>query len=61
MVFSANLQETLGASMKEHWLSNVPLFNRLSYTEMYPAEAKYPSNITEDFESHSKNKNLMIF
>ena len=62
MVFSANLQETLGISAYEGALVGaMPIVpNRLSYTEMYPAEAKYPSNITENFESYLKNKNLMI-
>lgn len=48
MVFSANLQETLGISCFEGMLVNaLPLVpDRLSYTEMYNDRFKYPSDMT---------------
>ena len=48
IVFSANLQETLGISVYEGALVGAfPLMpNRLSYTEMWPEGALYPSNWT---------------
>lgn len=48
MVFSCNLQETLGISCYEGLLAGcVPLVpDRLSYFEMYPDEVKYPSEWT---------------
>lgn len=55
IVFSANLQETLGISMYEGMLAGaIPIVpNRLSYKEMYKSEFKYEN---EDIES----LNLMI-
>ncbi len=54
MVFSANLQETLGISMYEGALVNsMPLVpDRLSYTEMYSDVWKYPSSWTESWDSY---------
>ncbi len=54
MVFSANLQETLGISMYEGALVNsMPLVpDRLSYTEMYADAWKYPSSWTESWDSY---------
>lgn len=54
MVFSANLQETLGISMYEGALVNsMPLVpDRLSYTEMYSDAWKYPSEWTESWDSY---------
>lgn len=51
MVFSANLQETLGISCYEGAChKSIPMVpDRLSYTEMYLDEFKYPSKWTEDF------------
>jgi hypothetical protein len=50
MVFSANLQETLGISCFEGMLVNaLPLVpDRLSYKEMYDDPFKYPSNLTAE-------------
>jgi len=58
IVFSANLQETLGISCYEGaLLGAIPMVpNRLSYCEMYMYHFKYPSVWTEsyaDYESHS--------
>jgi hypothetical protein len=54
MVFSANLQETLGISCYEGALVDaIPLVpDRLSYTEMYYDTFKYPSEWTESFETY---------
>jgi hypothetical protein len=52
IVFSANLQETLGISMYEGCLVDaIPMVpDRLSYSEMYEPIFKYPSEWTESFE-----------
>jgi len=62
MVFSANLQETLGISWYEGVLVNAMPFvpDRLSYTEMSEIEFKYPSQWTEDWQSYLENRNLLI-
>jgi glycosyltransferase involved in cell wall biosynthesis len=54
MVFSANLQETLGISCYEGALLNaIPMVpDRLSYSEMYSDTFKYPSEWTEDWNSY---------
>lgn len=61
-VFSANTQETLGISCYEGALVGaqpvVP--NRLSYTEMYDDDFKYPSEWTEDWDSYINNKDKLI-
>ena len=58
LVFSANLQETLGISWYEGAvvgaLPMVP--DRLSYTEMALPEFKYPSDWTIDFNSYRNNR-----
>lgn len=56
MVFSANLQETLGISWYEGAIVNaIPLVpDRLSYSEMALPEFKYPSNWTINFNEYSK-------
>ena len=56
LVFSANLQETLGISWYEGALVNaIPMVpDRLSYTEMAVPEFKYPSKWTEDWSSYVK-------
>jgi hypothetical protein len=61
MVFSANLQETLGISCYEGALVDaIPLVpDRLSYTEMYHDTFKYPSEWTESFEAYEKNRPLL--
>ena len=54
MVFSANLQETLGISCYEGAVVDaIPMVpDRLSYTEMYYDTFKYPSEWTESYESY---------
>ena len=62
MVFSANLQETLGISAYEGAIVNAfPLIpDRLSYTEMYDDYFKYPSEWTESWDSYIANKDKII-
>jgi len=62
IVFSANLQETLGISMYEGaLLGTFPLVpDRLSYTEMWDDYFKYPSDWTKDWDSYQKNKPLLV-
>lgn len=62
MVFSANLQETLGISWYEGALVNcIPMVpNRLSYEEMDLDEFKYPTEWTESLESYHTYKKLII-
>jgi hypothetical protein len=54
IVFSANLQETLGISCYEGSLVDaIPMIpDRLSYKEMYYEGFKYPSEWTESFEKY---------
>ena len=58
IVFSANLQETLGISAMEAILvDSFPLLpNRLSYTEMYEPNFLYKSEWTESFDAYKANK-----
>jgi hypothetical protein len=62
IVFSANLQETLGISCYEGALVDaVPLVpDRLSYSEMYTGILKYPSEYTESWDSYIKHKSEVI-
>ena len=62
IVFSANLQETLGISMYEGALvGTYPLVpDRLSYTEMWEGGSKYPSEGTLTWESYLANRERMI-
>ena len=62
IVFSANLQETLGISCYEGALAGaIPMVpDRLSYTEMYSEEFKYPSEWTESWESFKKYKYNLV-
>jgi hypothetical protein len=55
MVFSANLQETLGISCYEGAVVDaIPLVpDRLSYTEMYYDTFKYPSKWTDSWELYN--------
>ena len=55
LVFSANLQETLGISCYEGAIVDaIPMVpDRLSYTEMYFDTFKYPSKWTEDYNSYT--------
>jgi len=58
IVFSANLQETLGISCYEGALvDSIPMVpDRLSYSEMYYEGFKYPSNWTENWESYQRHR-----
>jgi hypothetical protein len=62
IVFSANLQETLGISWYEAALvETLPLVpDRLSYSEMAPAPCLYPSEWTESLASFEKNKHKLV-
>ena len=62
MVFSANLQETLGISCYEGSVVDaIPLVpNRLSYIEMYDDVFKYPSAWTESWEQYIDHKNELV-
>lgn len=62
LIFSANLQETLGISWYEGALVDaIPMLpDRLSYSEMALPEFKYPSNWTENFESYCLNRQLIL-
>tara|TARA_S200000501_G_scaffold367699_1_gene404397 strand:+ start:205 stop:1254 length:1050 start_codon:yes stop_codon:yes gene_type:complete len=61
LVFSANLQETLGISWYEGALVDaIPMVpDRLSYSEMAVPEFKYPSDWTEDFDAYLFNKDKL--
>jgi len=58
LVFSANLQETLGISCYEGAVVDaIPMVpNRLSYTEMYFDTFKYPSEWTESFSAYAAHR-----
>jgi glycosyltransferase involved in cell wall biosynthesis len=62
LVFSANLQETLGISWYEGALVNaIPMVpDRLSYSEMAVPEFKYPSAWTEDYSSYRKHRGDLV-
>jgi hypothetical protein len=62
MIFSANLQETLGISAYEGAVVDTfPLVpDRLSYTEMYDDYFKYPGEWTQDWDSYIKNKDKLV-
>ena len=62
IVFSANLQETLGISCYEGTLTDaIPMVpDRLSYSEMYAEIWKYPSEWTESFSSYLQHKDLLV-
>lgn len=62
MIFSANLQETLGISWYEGLLVNsIPVVpDRLSYTEMAIDEFKYPSEWTSSFAKYQIYKQNLI-
>ena len=62
MVFSANLQETLGISCYEGALAGaLPMVpDRLSYSEMYMDDFKYPSEWTKSWTSYKKHKQLLV-
>ena len=58
IVFSANLQETLGISMMEGMLagSHPMVPDRLSYSEMYFEPYKYNSDWTSSYENYTLNR-----
>jgi hypothetical protein len=62
MVFSANLQETLGISWYEGCIVGaIPMVpDRLSYSEMALDEFKYPSEWTENYENYKKHRGDII-
>ena len=63
LIFSANLQETLGISMYEGCLVDaVPMVpDRLSYTEMFFDNFKYPSSWTEDFDHYFSRRQEICY
>ena len=62
IVFSANLQETLGISCYEGALCGaIPMVpDRLSYTEMYEEWCLYPSEWTSTWGNYLNNKHNLI-
>jgi hypothetical protein len=62
IVFSANLQETLGISCYEGALVDaIPMVpDRLSYVEMYADIWRYPDEWSESFESYLKYKDQLV-
>ena len=62
IVFSANLQETLGISWYEGALVGaLPMMpDRLSYSEMAVPEFKYPDNWTTSITAYTNNKDMVI-
>ena len=62
LVFSANLQETLGISWYEGALVDaIPMVpDRLSYSEMALPEFKYPSQWTEDYGSYRTHRGEIV-
>ena len=62
LVFSANLQETLGISMYEGIMVGAIPFvpDRLSYSEMFDEVWKYPSDWTMSWNSYVENKPKII-
>jgi hypothetical protein len=62
LMFSANLQETLGISAYEAALvGTLPLLpERLSYPEMWDMDGFYPTEWTENWETYLDNRKQMI-
>ena len=62
LVFSANLQETLGISWYEGALVDaIPMVpDRLSYSEMALPEFKYKSEWTEDYDAYLHNRDKVV-
>jgi glycosyltransferase involved in cell wall biosynthesis len=62
LVFSANLQETLGISWYEGAVVDaIPMVpDRLSYSEMALEEFKYPSEWTEDFNGYKLHREKIV-
>jgi len=63
IVFSANLQETLGISCYEGCvLDAIPMVpDRLSYKEMYFDLFKYASEMTEDWEHYTTHRQKLCY
>ncbi len=62
VIFSANLQETLGISAMEGILvDTIPMLpDRLSYSEMYLDSYKYPSKWTESWFDYVENRERVV-
>ena len=62
LVFSANLQETLGISWYEGALVDaIPMMpDRLSYSEMALPECLYPSEWTENFDAYLHHRDKVV-
>jgi glycosyltransferase involved in cell wall biosynthesis len=62
LVFSANLQETLGISWYEGAITKtIPMVpDRLSYSEMALEDFKYPSEWTQDWNSYLTHREELI-
>jgi hypothetical protein len=62
IVFSANLQETLGISVYEGAIvGTYPLVpDRLSYGEMWDTFFKYPADWTKNWDHYQRNKNRLM-
>ena len=62
LIFSANLQETLGISGYEGLiLETIPMVpDRLSYVEMFDDTFKYPSEWTKNQASYQEHKTKLI-
>ncbi len=62
LVFSANLQETLGISWYEGAITKtIPMVpDRLSYSEMALDDFKYPSEWTESFDAYKSHRTEVI-
>jgi hypothetical protein len=62
LVFSANLQETLGISWYEGAVvGSLPMVpDRLSYSEMAVDDFLYPSEWTESFDSYKLHKDKVV-
>jgi len=62
IVFSANLQETLGISCYEGCVLNaIPMVpDRLSYKEMYFDNFKYPSNWTDTWSNYIGHRQMLV-
>ncbi len=62
MVFSANLQETLGIGVYEGLCCGALPFapDRLSYREMYPDQWLYPSEWTESWSHYNHHKYELV-
>jgi hypothetical protein len=63
LVFSANLQETLGISCYEGAIADaIPMVpDRLSYSEMYYDTFKYPSEWTEDYTAYETARSALCY